>query len=98
MKSRRQLHLPLLIAALTVLQSCGMFPGDNEIDPAGGLERSDYIQLRHREGLTAAETPLPQTPPRIPDMHVSSAVQAPAAPGDGKLVSVSVTDSMPLRD
>jgi general secretion pathway protein D len=99
MKSHRPHHALLVIAALLALQSCGnngIFPGDNEIDPSGGLKRSDYIDLRHREGLTA-ETSVPQTPPPIPGMHVSAAPPA-STPGEGKLVSVSVTDSVPLRD
>lgn len=91
-------QIPLMVAAVLLLQSCGdgINLNNNVIDPAGGLTRNDYLYLRHR----ADDAPPPEaasTPP-IPHMQAQVVPPAPAQPGTGKLVSVTVTDSVPLRD
>ncbi|MGE3623687.1 MAG: secretin N-terminal domain-containing protein [Bdellovibrionales bacterium] len=95
----RSRYVLLFVAALLALPSCrdgSMFPGDNEIDPPAHLKRSDYIHLRQRENLASSEAITPIPP--IPDMSSEPAAVAPAKPGGGKLVSINVTDSVPLRD
>jgi general secretion pathway protein D len=96
----RLFSVPCFVAlmALPALIGCthGMFPADNDIDPAGGLKRADYLSLRHREE-TAEAAPQASVPP-IPEMPVELAPPPAPTPGNGKLVSVTVTDSVPLRD
>lgn len=72
----------------------------DKIDPAGNLSRNDYRALRERPVAAeyARHPPAPHDDgPPIPDMV--STMAAPAlAPQDATLVSLSVTDAVPLRD
>jgi len=98
MKPVRPFCLLLAVASLMALQSCsgmGLESNDSEIDPAGGLTRGDYLNLRHRAEANA-EASL-QTAPPIPAMPTQMAAPK-TVPGKGKLVSITVTDSVPLRD
>src|SRR5581483_2794499 len=79
MKNARYLRVLLILVGIIPLQSCGTYPGDGEIDPAAGLQRSDYINLRFRKTAEQQPEALP-TPPPIPDMHVDTTT-TPTVPG-----------------
>ena len=69
----------------------------SKIDPSGHLSRKDYLDLRERN----AEAPLPADEgfPPIPESALGLIPPPPPPPaGSDRLVSVSVTDSVPLRD
>lgn len=114
-----------LKTSLTVLSLClflvsctNTFPPD-KIDPAGNMDRADYLALRHRgEPKEKKNLPLEEPPP-IPDLE--SALQLPPLLLDApppipalpeaispeslynpdlpdKKVSVTISDSVPLRD
>lgn len=82
----------------------------DKIDPAGNLSRADYRSLRDRPAAAEYQAALraPDGGPPIPEMV--SALPAPALPDAGdyggyaagsggeSLVSISVTDAVPLRD
>lgn len=91
-----RLIFPCLI--LAVLSGCGDMRAD-KIDPSGNLSRNDYRALRDRPVAAeyARQPPQHDDGPPIPDMV--STMAAPAlAPQDATLVSLSVTDAVPLRD
>ena len=85
--------------AVFVLASCS-YAHDvttTEIDPSGHLYRQDYQGLRDRGDNNLPDDA--KTPPPIPES--AEDVTPPPAPmpaGSNRLVSVSVTDSVPLRD
>jgi len=96
MKRALYLRVLLLVAGVGALAACGqdsLFPGDNQIDPAGGLQRSDYLHLRQRGDENAAAMEKNDVPP-ISAMQTQTSPQPPSPPGNGKLVSVTVTDSV----
>lgn len=81
------------------LSACGFYNDltTNQIDPFGHMYREDYQDLRERNqsALPADQQGFPPIP------EVPSDVTPPPPPlpaGSHKLVSVSVTDSVPLRD
>lgn len=99
MKKRVRFHSALLLLSLGLLTACDLIPLDfslDEIDPAGGLQRGDYLALRNRGGQ-AEEQQQEQKPPPIPEMPFETPAPPPV-PGSGKKVSVTVTDSVPVRD
>jgi hypothetical protein len=61
------------------------------IDPAGNLNRNDYLALRDRQ---PTEAPKPPAPP-IPDSSVQNL--PPPIPGEGKKISITVNDTLPLK-
>ena len=75
-----------------------MFPGGNQIDPSGGLTRADYLALRKREALALKAQKQQKEAPPIPPMPIETGTLPKPLPGHNKLVSVSVTDSVPLRN
>jgi MSHA type pilus biogenesis protein MshL len=88
------------------LSACtGTFPPD-KIDPAGNLSRADYLALRNRGETQKEPNASPDqepvsvrpTPPPIPDMPSPAALPPSSKALPDKLVSVSVTEDVPLRD
>ncbi len=84
----------LLLAALAL---AGCSTGTFLDDDALGLEREDYAGLVEPPAETEAPPPFPDEPP-IPDLH--DTLVAPAVPPvlPDRLVTVSVTDDIPLKD
>lgn len=66
-------------------------PGD-KIDPSGRLTRQDYRSLQDRAVPAAVKGP------PIPDLQMPPAPPKAAKPQTERLVSVTVTDDVPLRD
>lgn len=96
--------LPLLVLlSLVSLQGCSLpshIVGKGDIDPAGGLNREDYLALRQRQPSDTDETDKkasPQIPP-IPLMPDADSQNPESNPALNKLVSLTVTDSVPVRD
>lgn len=87
----------IALLAVGFLAGCDALSNGSEIDPAGHLNRSDYLALRHREDL-ANETPHDVVAPPIPEMSADITPPPPPVPGNGKRVSVTVTDTVPVRD
>ncbi|MDE1900905.1 MAG: secretin N-terminal domain-containing protein [Alphaproteobacteria bacterium] len=88
-----------MVNAVVLLNACSLADSDNivttnDIDPAGGLSRADYLALRNRhgtdDGLNAKKAP---PIPSIPD----NADEAPTGPL-AKRVNLEVSDSVPVRD
>lgn len=92
-----RLLLPCLL--LVAFSGCGDTRAD-KIDPSGNLSRSDYRALRERPvAVEYARQPDARADdgPPIPDLV--STMAAPAlTPQETTLVSLSVTDAVPLRD
>lgn len=89
----------VLLLAIVSLTACDYFfdVTTSEIDPSGHMYREDYKDLRERGQMLLP--PDGEAFPPIPE--TSSDVTPPPAPlpaGSHQLVSVSVTDSVPLRD
>lgn len=97
MKHNRFPFVVSLFCSLIVTSACSWLPSDN-IDPAAGLTRDDYLALRHRQEMADTNSPSSQTAPPIPDMATEVIPPPPPVPGNGKRVSVTVTDSVPVRD
>ena len=107
---RRHLVVLLLLLSLCALQGCNNLSSDEiattaDIDPAGGLTREDYLALRHREhdGPTTADAAkdtetLPVQEKAIPPIPEMPAVQSTPISPMNKLVSISVSDSVPVRE
>ena len=96
-------RLAVALLGVLVTQGCtNTFPPD-KIDPAGNLSRQDYLALRHRgekwppQETEGAAKPAVLPAPPIPTMPESVMPEAPLETPQ-RLVSVSVTDSVPLRD
>lgn len=108
MPKLRFLCMVMAVAACLVAQGCGNFPPD-KIDPAGNMTRADYLSLRKRGKDTgnssasaatrfanggenaAAAPPIPPLPTPVAPPPASGELQE-------KLVSVSVTGEVPLRE
>lgn len=99
----------LLVILLLSVTGCGAGYPDDKIDPTGGLTRDDYIALRNRGGekdrplpdfyLGGKEADLAFTPPPIPDLpDLEKPKLSDYDDPPEKLVSLSVTDTVPLRD
>ncbi len=100
----------VFLCALMMQGCAGTFPPD-KIDPAGNLTRQDYLALRHRGEPKPPADDIPPIPSvddlAFPDPHnnVPPIPEMPAAPSrpiadeaPEKLVSVTVTDQVPLRE
>lgn len=100
----------LICAAICMLSlsGCALDLPSDKIDPSGNLSREDYLALRERgnwaknkpadddeynEEVSAAKPP---PIPEIPKQIVSP--QIPPARDKDKLVSITVTENVPLRD
>jgi general secretion pathway protein D len=86
-----------LAFVLISLPACHWLSSEQEIDPAGHLKREDYTDLRKREDK-AEENQQAASPPPIPDMPMEITPPLPPALGSDKRVSVTVTDTVPVRD
>jgi MSHA type pilus biogenesis protein MshL len=92
---KKRVSCALLVLAFLTLQGCGdNIATTSKIDPAGGLTRDDYLALRHRGEEAMVEPP----PPPIPDMPNTLPLAVAPGLGHDKLVSVTVSDNVPLRD
>lgn len=95
-------HLSRVIIAVVgalLLASCDGFEDvtTQEIDPSGHMFRADYQELRDR-GQNALPKNEQATPPIPEASRDLIPPPAPPPPGSTKLVSVTVTENMPLRD
>lgn len=91
----------LLIALLLSIQGCSPsaeLMTTNAIDPAGGLGREDYLALRNREPALQRKGKKAKDIPPIPKILEEEADLSPRNPFLDKVVSVSVTDSVPVRE
>lgn len=80
----------LVMAALTLaLGAC-------EYDRTGKLSKDDYDALLKRQPPPSATATRPAPP--IPDLQPVLAAPAPVSPVEERLVSVSVTETVPLKD
>ncbi len=115
------LKTPLTVLSLCLfLVSCtNTFPPD-KIDPAGNMDREDYLALRHRGEPKKKEKNAPEEQPPLPDLEeallslpalsLDAPPPIPALPEalfpeslyspdlPDKKVSVTISDSVPLRD
>jgi len=95
-----------LIVSALVITAClpgdeiAGFKGDDPYDRPQDLEKSDYRDMSDPsklmpEGITAA---VQTSAPPIPDVAQILAAPRPPKIGQSKLVSIAVTDDVPLRD
>lgn len=89
----------LVLSGVMCLAACDMFHDlvTDEIDPSGHMYREDYRQLRERGQplLPTDEAAFPPIPQSTNDV---TPPPPPKPAGTDRLVSVSVTDTVPLRD
>lgn len=101
-----------LICSCFLLAGCiSLFPPDR-IDPAGGLTRGDYLALRTRGEKASEEEKLMEAALKLPGEEKPAVKEMPAPPPipalpvqkkpltalPKKVISLSVTDSVPIRD
>ncbi|MDR3424869.1 MAG: secretin N-terminal domain-containing protein [Alphaproteobacteria bacterium] len=101
MKLRLLPHLILLILSLLIVQGCTPSAGlltTGNIDPTGGLSREDYMALRNRQKPNTAEAEKKTSIPPIPKMPEEESDAVGSNPLLDKRVSVTVTDTVPVRD
>ena len=84
------------LALLLALPGCGRWR-DDKIDPSGNLSRADYRALRDRPVAKEYATSHDPDAPPIPEL-VTSMPPPKAAKKPDRLITISVTDSVPLRD
>jgi hypothetical protein len=102
MKLRLLLQLLLLVLPLSVIQGCSPSAElitTNAIDPAGRLSREDYLTLRDCTPSNADNTDNKNS--KIPPIPKLSGEEDNDLSFDSplhKLVSVTVTDGVPVRD
>jgi general secretion pathway protein D len=96
MTLRPFLHALSSVFLIITLASCDSELSKDQIDPAGGLTRKDYLAMRHRQD--AALPNFDETAPPIPTPPMETAAPPPPHLGHNKRVSVTVTDSVPVRD
>lgn len=87
-----------LVAIAAMLSSCGTMGNFNDYEPAGDATKKDYEGLLGRRGAEKAPGAAAGTEPPIPGFQ--SVVAAPSAPelADTRRVSISVTETTPVRD
>lgn len=88
--------LSTLCGCLMLAACSNTFPPD-KIDPAGDLTRADYLALRHRGEELKNEDLLPPLHATPPIPSLPTAPPPPKTKLPEKTVSLSVTDSTPLR-
>jgi len=94
----------VVLLSLVSLQGCSApanIVGKGDIDPSGGLSREDYLALRQRQPADAGDAdkkPSTEIPPipSMPDGDSQNSDESDSALN--KLVSINVTDSVPVRD
>lgn len=106
-KRRERLGALLASVSLLLFSGCGSVKGSvskmDAIDPTLGLKRSDYRHMTDpkRDGSEVPE-PLSVTvdkaPPPVPQLAEILAAPRPPKIGETQLVSISVTDDVPLKD
>ncbi|MCA0199575.1 MAG: hypothetical protein LCH56_01895 [Proteobacteria bacterium] len=86
-----------LVAIAAMLASCSG-AHYNDYDTAGGIDKSEYANLLGRRGPENKPAEAANAEPPIPGFQ--SVVAAPAAPelADTRRVSISVTETTPVRD
>jgi general secretion pathway protein D len=87
-----------LVAIAAMLSSCGTMGTINDYEPAGDATKKDYEGLLGRRGAEKAPGTSAGSEPPIPGFQ--SVVAAPSAPelADTRRVSISVTETTPVRD
>jgi len=87
-----------LVAIAAMLSSCGTMGTINDYEPAGDATKKDYEGLLGRRGAEKAPGTAAGSEPPIPGFQ--SVVAAPSAPelADTRRVSISVTETTPVRD
>ena len=83
------------LVLLLLLPGCSRWR-DDKIDPPGKLGREDYRALRERPAAKEYQTGRDQHAPPIPSMIVPP--PAPLKVEPDQLVTISVTDAVPMRD
>lgn len=104
---RKALHLFAIVAVFAVLASCTQklrdkFDPDkhDHIDRHGELSRDDYLNMAEpKEGELIEKVEIkPPPPPPIPSLSQILTSPRPPEIGEKQLVSISVTDDVPLKD
>ncbi|MDD3287751.1 MAG: secretin N-terminal domain-containing protein [Alphaproteobacteria bacterium] len=97
------MRIVLLICVL-LITGCSEFFKADKIDPSANLTRKDYLDLRNRNETAKTKSLSDEdddnlSPPPIPDIP-SQLIEAKAPPAieKDKLVSITVTENVPLRD
>lgn len=114
MKHTLYTHVTLLVALLFILNGCGPFPRIDKslnthpenfydkmfnMDPTLRMNREEIRdKLLNRESNKTAETKESLDIPAIPDLSPILAAPTPPKIADGKRISLSVTDDIPLKD
>jgi len=83
------------LAIALVVASCDAPLGDYQ-DPAADLTREDFQNMLGSSNFNAAPQPEAEAPP-IPDLMPTLVAPVPPAGAEDRLVSISVTDSVPIR-
>lgn len=105
--SRMPKAVLLLALLLVVLMGCSralnpLDPGKDIHDPQQGLTREDYRHMHKGEneknGSDGAVTSIEKNAPPIPSLSQILAIPKPPKIGHSKLVSIAVTDDVPLKD
>lgn len=87
-----------LVASCDPLKPGGLLgPNPDMIDPSMKLDRDDYRNLTDIKAKTAT-APESSVEPPIPDLAEILAAPKPPKLGETKLVSIAVTDDVPLKD
>jgi len=97
----RHFRFAIVLLLASVLASCGGYYKTRTSDELRNLERKDFEDYFSRKKASETKKEKSKTPleaPPIPEM--SSIVNAPMPPkiGEGTMVSLSVTDDIPIRD
>ena len=84
------------LALILVLPGCSRWR-DDKVDPSGNLSRADYRALRDRPPAKEYTALTDPDAPPIPELVTSVSPPKPVKRPE-RLVTISVTDSVPLRD
>lgn len=85
----------IILALALFVASCGAPMGDYQ-DPAANLTREDFENVLGSSNFAAAPQPEAEAPP-IPDLMPALVAPVPSAGAEDRLVSISVTDTVPIR-
>jgi MSHA biogenesis protein MshL len=83
------------LAMALLLASCDAPLGDYQ-DPAADLTRDDFENMLGSSNMATQPQPEAEAPP-IPDLVPTLVAPVPPSSGEDRLVSISVTDSVPIR-
>ncbi|MGB4102036.1 MAG: secretin N-terminal domain-containing protein [Alphaproteobacteria bacterium] len=84
------------LALILTLSGCSRWR-DDKVDPSGNLSRADYRALHDRPVAKEYATRTDPDAPPIPELVTATPAPKPAKKAE-RLVTISVTDSVPLRD